>query len=70
MCSKFAHLLSCVLAAGEWAGCDDVEITKNFFPGMYKWSLARSGPHSRRLSLSSGFTDTLSVQFAIRFPGS
>lgn len=48
----------------EWVRCDDVTITKTFFPGMYKWKLG-----SQNFSLSPTFTDNLTAELSIKFSG-
>ena len=44
--------------------CDDIVITKNFFPGMYKWKLG-----SENFSLGPTFTDNLTAELSIKFSG-
>lgn len=58
----------CLLAfplGGEWIRCDDTLVTKDFFPGMYKWSFSTKN----YVSLAPGFEDTLNTNLSISFPG-
>ena len=58
------YLVRIQSVGNEWVKCDDVMLAKDFFPRMYKWYL-----RSQNFSLDPGFTDNLTAQLSIRFPG-